>query len=55
VFADARRYFQSLPRDQYPTVVELADDLTECDPDGLFEFGLEVWLRAIQGLARRGP
>lgn len=54
VFTEARRYFKSLPTDQYPTVVELADDLTENEPDALFQFGVDTWLRGIQALARRG-
>jgi TetR/AcrR family tetracycline transcriptional repressor len=54
LFAEARRLFKSLPREEYPTIVELADDLTENDPDALFEFGVEIWLRGIHALARRG-
>jgi TetR/AcrR family tetracycline transcriptional repressor len=54
LFSQARKHLKSLPRDEYPTIVELADDLSEDDPDGLFQFGLEIWLRAIDGLAKRG-
>jgi TetR/AcrR family tetracycline transcriptional repressor len=53
LFAQARKHFKSLPPDEYPTIVELADDLSHDDSDGLFEFGLKMWLRAIEGLARR--
>src|SRR5438034_1267401 len=45
VFAQASKHFKSLSRDEYPTIVELADDLTADDPDDLFRFGLEIWLR----------
>jgi TetR/AcrR family tetracycline transcriptional repressor len=49
-FEEIRKQFKSLPRDEYPTLVELADDLSEDDPDRLFEFGLEIWLRGLEGL-----
>ena len=48
VFAEARKFFQSLPPDEFPTVVELAGDLTEDDSDALFEFGLDLWLRGLE-------
>jgi TetR/AcrR family tetracycline transcriptional repressor len=51
-FDEIRKHFQSLPRDQYPTVVELAGELSEDDPDSLFEFGLEIWLRGLEPLAK---
>ena|SRR5437773_6295652 len=53
IFEQARRQFKALPRDEYPTIVELADDLTEDDPDKLFQFGLEIWLRGLEGLPNR--
>jgi len=53
VFAEARRHFKSLPRDEYPTVVDLADHLTEDDSDSLFQFGLEMWLRGLDALSNR--
>src|SRR5262249_11547992 len=53
LFAHAREQFKSLPPAEYPTIVELAHQLSEDDADGLFQFGLEVWLRAIEGLAKR--
>jgi TetR/AcrR family tetracycline transcriptional repressor len=48
IFEQARRHFKSLPRDEYPTLVELADVLSEDDQDGLFRFGLEIWLRGLE-------
>jgi TetR/AcrR family tetracycline transcriptional repressor len=50
MFEEVRRHFRGLPPGEYPAVVELADHLAEDDPDGLFEFGLEAWLRAIESL-----
>jgi AcrR family transcriptional regulator len=53
VFDGVRKHFKTLPRDAYPTLVELADELTEDDPDGLFQFGLEIWLRGLETLTKR--
>jgi hypothetical protein len=53
VLAQARKHFESLPRDEYPTLVELARDLTVDDSDGLFRFGIEIWLRGLEVLARK--
>lgn len=50
MLAEARRQFLALPPGEYPVLVALADHLAEDDADGLFEFGLELWL---DGLARR--
>jgi TetR/AcrR family tetracycline transcriptional repressor len=51
MYAQARKLFKSLPREEYPVIVELADDLSEDDPDGLFEFGVQVWLRGLEELS----
>jgi AcrR family transcriptional regulator len=51
LYAQARRLFKSLPPDTYPVLVELADYLSEDDPDGLFEFGVELWLRGLAQLS----
>jgi TetR/AcrR family tetracycline transcriptional repressor len=48
---EARRQFKSLPADQYPTLVELAEHITEDDQDGLFQFGIDMCLRGIEALA----
>jgi TetR/AcrR family tetracycline transcriptional repressor len=53
MFDQARRHFKAVPRDEYPTVVELADDMTEDDPDALFRFGVDLWVRGLEALARR--
>jgi len=52
MLADARKQFAALPKDQYPTVVELAPHLAEDDAEGLFQFGFEIWIRAIEQLSR---
>jgi hypothetical protein len=54
MYAQVRKHFKSLPRDEYPVIVELADDLSEDDPDGLFEFGVQVWLRGLEELSSEG-
>jgi len=53
VFAQARQAFKALPRDEYPTLVALADDLTADDQDGLFQFGVDVLLRGLDRYARK--
>ena len=53
-FEEVRRHFRSLPPAEFPAVHALADELSEDDPDALFEFGLELWLRALDTLAPRG-
>ena len=50
---ETRRTFRSLPRQEYPTLVAWAEFLIEDDADGLFEFGLKVWLDAIAEMAKR--
>jgi TetR/AcrR family tetracycline transcriptional repressor len=51
LFSEARRHFRSLPRVEYPTLVELADELAADDPDGLFQFGVDAWIGVIERLA----
>lgn len=52
-FEEVRKHFKALPREEYPTLVELADELSEDDPDRLFQFGLEIWLRGLETLTKR--
>ena len=52
MLAEARRYFSALPKDEFPNIVELAADLADDDADRLFQFGVQVWLRAIEQLSR---
>ncbi len=49
---EAKRWFKSLPRQRYPTLVRLADELVEAPPDRRFEFGLRALL---DGFERRLP
>jgi hypothetical protein len=52
MFAEVRRHFRSLPPREYPVLIELADELAEDDPDGLFEFGLQAWVAGLAPLRR---
>jgi TetR/AcrR family tetracycline transcriptional repressor len=53
LLAEARKQFASLPKSDYPTIVALADHLTEDAQDELFQFGIEMCLRGIEALAKR--
>lgn len=53
ILAKARKHFRSLSTSEYPRIVEMADDLSENDPDALFQFGLDVWLSGLERLSRR--
>jgi len=53
LLAEMRRQFKSLPREEFPTIVALADALTEDAQDALFQFGVDLHLRGIQALAQR--
>ena len=53
ILAEARRQFQSLPENEYPTIVALADHLTEDAQDDLFQFGIDMCLRGVQALLKR--
>jgi AcrR family transcriptional regulator len=53
MFTEARRQFKSLPVEEYPTIVALAEHLTEDAQDTLFQFGIDMCLRGIQAMARR--
>jgi AcrR family transcriptional regulator len=46
-------YYRSLPPDEFPTLVGLADDLTAGDPDERFEFALELLVRGLEAMAGR--
>jgi AcrR family transcriptional regulator len=50
LLAEARRHFRSLPPDEYPSLTRLADYLAEDDTDGLFQFGLELWIGGLERL-----
>jgi AcrR family transcriptional regulator len=52
ILNEARRQFKSLPEDEYPTLVALADHLTDDDQDALFQFGVDMCLRGIKALAK---
>jgi TetR/AcrR family tetracycline transcriptional repressor len=50
LMADARAFFQELPADEYPTLARLAPYLADDDVDGLFQFGVDLWLRGLESL-----
>jgi TetR/AcrR family tetracycline transcriptional repressor len=54
-YADVRAHFRSLPADEYPVIVELAEYLAEDDQDGLFDFGVDIWLGGLSARARQDP
>jgi TetR/AcrR family transcriptional regulator, tetracycline repressor protein len=45
-------YFRSLPADEFPTLVELADELTEGGADERFEFALELLVRGLEAMGK---
>jgi TetR/AcrR family tetracycline transcriptional repressor len=51
ILAEVRCQFKSLPKDDYPSIVALAEHLTEEDQDALFRFGIDLCLRGIEALA----
>jgi TetR/AcrR family tetracycline transcriptional repressor len=55
LLAEARRQFKRLPTDEYPTIVALADRLTESDQDALFQFGIDLCLHGIATLTKQTP
>jgi len=48
-------YYRSLPREAFPTLVELADDLTAGDAHERFEFAIEVLVRGLEAMAADPP
>jgi AcrR family transcriptional regulator len=47
-------YFRSLPPERFPNLVALADDLTAGDQDERFEFAIELLVRGLEAMGRRG-
>jgi AcrR family transcriptional regulator len=47
-------YFRSLPPDEFPTLVALADELVAGDRDERFEFAIELLLRGLEAMADDG-
>jgi AcrR family transcriptional regulator len=48
-------YFRSLPPDEFPSLVALADDLTAGDSDERFEFALDLLVRGLEAMAEAHP
>jgi TetR/AcrR family tetracycline transcriptional repressor len=51
ILGEVRRQFKALPRGEYPTIVALADALTDDAQDALFQFGIDLHLRGLEALA----
>ena len=52
VLREMRRQFKSLPKDEYPSIVALANHLAEDAGDALFQFGLDMCLRGIEAFVK---
>jgi AcrR family transcriptional regulator len=50
VLAETRRQLKALPAEEYPTLTRLADHIADSDSDGLFRFGLELWIGGLERL-----
>jgi AcrR family transcriptional regulator len=51
-----RLTLQSLPASRYPHVIEAAEPFTDCEnPDGYYQFGIDLFIRGVEALARRRP
>ncbi len=50
--ADLGRLFAELPSAEFPVLASLAGELGRDDSDGLFEFGLDVWLAGLEDRLR---
>ena len=52
---EGRRWFKSLPKQEYPTLVALADELVDAPADRRFELGLRALLDGFElRLPRKG-
>jgi TetR/AcrR family tetracycline transcriptional repressor len=50
VMAQARAQLRALPAEEFPSLTLVADELATDDAEGLFEFGLRLWLRGLEAL-----
>ncbi|WP_433226573.1 TetR/AcrR family transcriptional regulator [Actinomadura formosensis] len=46
-FGQIREYFAALPRDRYPVLADMVEELTAEGNDGRFEFGLDLLVRGV--------
>jgi TetR/AcrR family tetracycline transcriptional repressor len=50
LLADGRAQLRALPADQFPSLVQLADEVASDQADAIFEFGLRLCLRGLEAL-----
>jgi TetR/AcrR family tetracycline transcriptional repressor len=50
LMAQARARLRALPADEFPSLTRVADEVATDDAEGLFEFGLRLWLRGLEPL-----
>ena len=48
--AEAREQLRALPADEYPNLKRFADYVVDDDSEGLFQFGLELWISGLEQL-----
>ena len=53
ILSEVRGQFKSLPKDEYPTIVALADHQVDDAQDELFQFAIDMCVRGIQALVKR--
>lgn len=53
--AEAREQIRALPADEYPNLTRVADLVVDDDTEGLFQFGLDVWIGALERLLPPHP
>ena len=49
---EARAQLRALPADEYPNLTRFADIVVDDDADGLFQFGLDLWIGGMERLRR---
>jgi len=55
LLAEGRAQLRGLPREQFPSLVRLADDLAADDAEALFDFGVRLILSGMAGLRALHP
>ncbi|MFL5732859.1 MAG: TetR/AcrR family transcriptional regulator C-terminal domain-containing protein [Chloroflexia bacterium] len=50
--AEAREQLRSLPANEYPNLTRFAEYVVDDDAEGLFQFGLDLWIGGLERLSR---